>query len=120
MKQLWRQLFSERRNGHHLNTAKLWINVYAALGATGVLLVYAATAAGVVQAILGIPAVFAFLIAALHLMVWRAQKDRKASDLKGALQSSAQTVGRAGSGMRQALNFTHLARIGGRNDDERG
>ena len=120
IRQLWRQLFSEHKNGIVvLNTAKFWLNVFAALGAFTHILIIAAMVIDILAAIIGIPAILAYNIAVLHLMAWRAQKDRKAEHLKGSLQSSAQSVGR-GSSIGASLSSSFLSKVGQRGDDERG
>lgn len=120
-RKLFRQLFTETDEEGivQLNTARLWINFYALLGAVGIILNYIAVAMNVYGATLGVSAGFVFNLGVLHLMAWRAQKDRKAEHLKGSLQSSAQAMGQA-SASGAALSSSHLPYVGRKGDNERG
>ena len=116
-RQLLRQLVTETGKVE-LNTSRLWINVYALLGAVGIILIYVAVGLGYVEALLGVPAGFGLVVAVLHLMAWRAQPDRKAEDLKGSLRSSAQGAMQQRS---MGAQFTRpmVSHVGNRGDDER-
>ena len=117
-RQLLRQLVTETGKVE-LNTSRLWINVYALLGAVGIILIYVAVGFGYVEALLGVPAGFGLVVAVLHLMAWRAQPDRKAEDLRGSLRSSAQGAMQQRSTMGAQFTRPMVAKVGNRTDDER-
>ena len=120
-RKLWRQLFTEE-GGAKLNTAKLWLNVYAFLGAVIIMAVLTAVIIrpenlAAATAMMG---AFGFIVAVMHLMAWRAQLDRKAEDLRQSLASSSQGAMQQRS-MMGGSPFTRsmVRQVGNRTDDER-